>query len=110
MNVYPTEMRALRLLASLRGGYLHLDSYDRAVGQRLEKTHFPLSRSELNSLIRALEEKGLVASVLERLDGQLVALTVEGRSLMEAQGATFDAADVEKTRARFNEWLCKANM
>lgn len=104
------EMRALKLLAALRGGYLQLDSYDQAVGQRMERSNFPLSRSELSSLIRGLEEKGLVASVLERLDGPLVALTAEGRKLMETEGVSFDPVAVESTRSRFREWLCRANM
>src|SRR5688572_31013870 len=98
MNIYETERRAMRILAALKGGYLSLDAYTRDVGKRLEVTEFPLSEGEFKALVRALEDKGLVASILERLDGLLITLTAEGRRLMEAEGAVFDSKNIEKTR------------
>lgn len=110
MNIYEPERRVLRILAALKGGYLHLEMYDEKVGARLESTNFPLSQSDLWKLAKALEEKGLVASILERLDGLLIALTATGRAVMVSEGATFDAAVVANTRKLFEGGLCKAEM
>jgi hypothetical protein len=110
MNIYETERRVMRMLASLQGGYLGVEHYNLDIGKRLEKTNFPISVREFQSVVRALGEKGLVASVFERLDGSLVALTAEGRKLMEAEGFVFNVELVEKTRTLFKEWLCKAEM
>lgn len=107
MTIEARELRVLRILAALRGHYLALDTYGEVIGQ---KTGFPLSKREFWELARELEKKGLVASVLERLDGLLIALTVSGRKLMEAEGAQFDVKDLEKTRRVFASWRCEAEM
>lgn len=87
-----------------------LDRYDEKVGARLERTNFPLTQQELWKIAKALEEKGLVASVLERLDGLLIALTASGREVMAAEGAAFEAELVAGTRKLFEGGLCKAEM
>jgi DNA-binding transcriptional ArsR family regulator len=110
MNIYVPERRVMRILAALKGSHLALDDYNESVRKRLERSNFPLPKDEFRRLVRALEEKGLVASVFERLDGSLIALTVEGRKHMEAEGVVFDPAAVKRTRALFKEWLCKADM
>src|SRR3546814_10965543 len=76
----------MRMLAKLEGGYLHIDRYGPSVAARLEKTNFPLEASELQKLLRILESDGMVASIFERLDGLLYALTAKGRAVMEAEG------------------------
>lgn len=110
MNLYESELRVLRMLAKLKGSYLGLDDYSEATGRRLEQTNFPLPKAELCSLVKGLEEKGLAASILERLDGLRVALTAEGRKLMSAEGAVFDKNEVEHTRNIFRAGLCKSEM
>jgi hypothetical protein len=110
MNIYETERRVLRMLAALKGGHLNLDGYDLNLGKKLEGTEHPLSEREFKVVVKALEEKGLVASILERLDGHLIALTAEGRQLMEAEGIAFDTEQVGKTRALFLEWRCRASI
>ena len=110
MNIYVPEHRVMKMIAALKGSPLGLDSYDESVGKRIEGSSFPLSQSEVRALARSLEEKGLVASIYERLDGLLIALTLEGRKFMEAEGAVFDAGSLERTRTLFKEWLCKADI
>jgi hypothetical protein len=110
MNIYVPERRLMKMLAALKGSPLVLDGYDESVGKRLERSSFPLSREEVRTLARSLEEKGLVASIFERLDGLLIALTAEGRKLMEAEGALFESGSLERTRTLFKEWLCKGNI
>lgn len=110
MNIDLRERRVMRMLAAMRGNALAIESYDERLGKELEGSNFPLSVHEFRTLGRVLEEKGLVASVLERLDGLLIALTTEGRKLMEIDGAVFDPAAVERTRSRFKEGACTAAM
>ena len=64
----------------------------------------------MSALARDLEQKGLVASILERLDGVLIALTAEGRKVMEAEGSVFDESSVEKKRTLFRGRISKAEM
>src|SRR4051794_2773493 len=106
MSIYGPEHRVMRMLAALKGGPLALDDYDESVGKKLERSNFPLSQDEVRTLVRSLAEKGLVTSIFERLDGFLIALTVDGRKLMEGEGAVFDAASLERTRTLFKEWRC----
>jgi hypothetical protein len=44
------------------------------------------------------------------LDGVLIALTAEGRTLMEAEGIVFEKEQVEKTQRLFRTWLCEAKI
>src|SRR3546814_9084315 len=81
-----------------------------SVAARLEKTNCPLEASELQKLLRILESDGMVASIFERLDGLLYALTAKGRAVMEAEGFIFNAAEVAKTRTLFEGWQCKEPM
>src|SRR3546814_1478426 len=83
----------MRMLAKLEGGYLHIDRYGPSVAARLEKTNFPLEASELQKLLRILESDGMVASIFERLDGLLYALTAKGRAVMEAEGFIFNRSE-----------------
>src|SRR5262245_15540631 len=101
MSIYEIERRVMRILASLQGGYLGIDNYSPEIGRQLENTNWPISVGEFRSVVRALEEKGLVASIVERLDGSLVALTAEGRKIVEAEGFMFNLELVEKTRTLF---------
>src|SRR3546814_5304550 len=108
--IHTRDLRAMRMLAKLEGGYLHIDRYGPSVAARLEKTNFPVEASELQKLLRILESDGMVASIFERLDGLLYALTAKGRAVMEAEGFIFNAAEVAKTRTLFEGWQCKEPM
>jgi hypothetical protein len=92
------ERRVLRILAARGGAPLRLDYEDPA---KIEKTNFPLSRHEIDTLLRSLEKKGFVDGVLERLDGPIYSLTTRGWALMQEEGFTFTA---EAPEAPFVHW------
>jgi hypothetical protein len=100
--IYVREQRALRIVASCKGGYVALDFYDRMDVAKMEGgTNFPLRKHDFEQAMAILEKEGLVASTLERLDGVLYALTESGRRMMENEGFNFDEEAVAKTRRVF---------
>lgn len=104
------EMRAMRILAKLSGWTLAFDAYDPIPGRNSEGSHFPLSKDALQNALRSLEVDGLVASIYERLDGPLYALTAEGRKRMEEEGFRFDPAHITRTQQLFKSYLCRAEI
>jgi len=100
-TIDPQMERAAQILAKMSGRVLATDNYQPGQDGHL----FPLSKSELQLALRALEVAGLAASVLERLEGRMWALTERGRRLAESQGFIFDPAEIERTRELFSAHL-----
>jgi len=94
--------KVLKMLAAQEGGALALDQYeDRDFGR------YRLKKAEAVPALGRLVEEGLVATIYERLDGPMYALSQEGRKIMADRGYSFDGVRIEKTRKLFREWLCK---
>jgi hypothetical protein len=93
----------LIILAKLNGAYLTIDMYDHPAVKKSNR----LSHEEVLSSLKILVSEGLVASIFERLDGPLYALSEKGRQIMVQRGFEFDLAKIEKTRSLFSAYLCK---
>ena len=87
----------------MKGGWLPIDTYSGAA----EGGPFPLSAHDLEAALKCLEADGLVASIYERLDGLLYALSQKGRLRMEGEGFRFSDDELNRTRRLFASWLCK---
>lgn len=95
----------LKILAAKKGAFIAPASHDcQLVNAK------GLKQVELIETLRELEGEGLVASIYERLDGPLFALTVAGREAMGANGCSFDPAQLDNTRRIFEEALCSKPM
>jgi hypothetical protein len=85
-TIDPQMERAAQILAKMSGRVLATDNY-----QPGQDGHLFVA--------------GLAASVLERLEGRMWALTERRRRLAESQGFIFDPTEIERTRELFSAHL-----